>query len=459
MASFEIDRQTLRDLDLSADDGVSVYSFFSQVKTLGGQYKLREMMETPSSDVDILRSRRDSFRFFYTKQFSLEVNKNQVDFVEHYLNYNHDPLKRNFIDAAAKGIKYRFSPDKDYYTITQGIAETCKLIKQLNNFYNKLQGEKDLPLSVTVIYNTLSIFFSKKEIAKLLLDQHYHTPGYLEVARYDNLFRKAELLALKDILKSVYELDVYITVAAAAGKHGFCFPEYESSAQPHVIIMGLFHPSIKSPVPNNVLIDKEKNLCFLTGANMAGKSTYLKALGLAIYLAHIGFPVPAIQMQTTVFGGLITTINLSDNINSGYSHYFSEVKRLKKVAEKVAELDNLFVVFDELFRGTNVKDAYHASLATIKALSKIKNSIFLISTHIVEIAAELKEFENIAFKYFEATVANDQPVFDYQLKDGVSAETLGYFIFDKEGIVKLLEQAAVKKNATVEFSVTRGKNI
>ncbi|MGZ3753811.1 MAG: MutS-related protein [Mucilaginibacter sp.] len=445
MASFEIDRQTLKDLDLFADDGVSVYSFFSQVKTLGGQYKLKEMMETPSSDIDILRSRRDSFRFFYDKQFYLEVNKNQVDFVEHYLNYNLDPLKPNFIDAVAKGIKYRFSPHKDYYTVTQGIVETRKLIKRLNNFYLALQGEKDVPPAITAISNMLFTFFAKKEIAKLLLDQNYHTPGYLEVARYDNLFRKAELVALKDILKLLYELDVFIAVAVATLKHGFCFPEYESSGQPHVNIIGLFHPCVKKPVPNNVVIDKEKNLWFLTGANMAGKSTYLKALGLAIYLAHIGFPVPANQMQTTVFGGLITTINLSDDINSGYSHYFSEIKRLKKVAGKVAELDNLFVVFDELLRGTNVKDAYHASLATIKALSKIKNSVFLISTHIVEIAAELKECENIAFKYFEATIADDQPVYDYQLKDGVSSETLGYFIFDKEGIVKLLEQAAVKR--------------
>lgn len=452
MASFEIDRQTLKDLDLFADDGVSVYSFFSQVKTLGGQYKLKAMMETPSSDVEILCSRRDSFRFFCDKQFTLEVNKNEADFIEHYLNYNFDPLKRNFIDAAARGIKYRLSPDKDYYTITQGIAETRKLIKQLNNFYNKLQGEKDIPRAITAIGNVLSKFFAKKDIEKLLLDQRAHAPGYLEVARYDNLFRKTELSALKDILKLVYELDVYITVAAAADQHGFCFPEYESSGQPHVNIIGLFHPCVNNPVPNNVVIDKEKNLCFLTGANMAGKSTYLKALGLAIYLAHIGFPVPAKQMQITVFGGLITTINLSDNINSGYSHYFSEVKRLKKVAGKVAELDNLFVVFDELFRGTNVKDAYHASLATIKALSKIKNSVFLISTHIVEIATELKEFENIAFKYFEATIANDKPVFDYQLKDGVSSETLGYFIFDKEGIVEILEQAAVKKNATASLA-------
>jgi DNA mismatch repair protein MutS len=208
-----------------------------------------------------------------------------------------------------------------------------------------------------------------------------------------------------------------------------------------VDIKGLHHPCIKNAVRNDVLIEQDRNLCFLTGANMAGKSTYLKSLSLAVYLAHVGFPVPATAMQTTLFKGLITTINLSDNINSGYSHYYSEVKRLKKVAEKIISQDNLFIVFDELFRGTNVKDAYDASLATITALSKIKSSVFLISTHIVEIASEIKAYENIVFKYFDSQIDNDKPVFDFKLKDGVSAETLGYFIFKNEGILEILAQA------------------
>jgi len=146
-------------------------------------------------------------------------------------------------------------------------------------------------------------------------------------------------------------------------------------------------------------------------------------------------------MKTTLFKGLITTVNLSDNINSGYSHYFSEVKRLKNVAEKIINQDNLFVVFDELFRGTNVKDAYDASLATISALSKIKSSVFLISTHIVEIAPAIEMHDNVVFKFFDLQIEDGRPVFDFKLNDGVSTETLGYFIFKNEGILQILEQA------------------
>jgi len=147
-------------------------------------------------------------------------------------------------------------------------------------------------------------------------------------------------------------------------------------------------------------------------------------------------------MQTSVFNGLITTINLSDNISSGYSHYYSEIKRVKDTAQKILERNNLFVIFDELFRGTNVKDAFDASLATINALSSIKNSVFLISTHIVEIAAEISHLQNVSFQYFVARIDNGKPVFEYKMREGVSSETLGFFIFKNEGILEILEKAA-----------------
>lgn len=441
MTSFEIDRQTIKDLDLFSEDGTSVYSFFNNVKTIIGKNKLKEMMETPSFDIEILTSRRNSIQFFHGKALTLNIYKNDLDFIEHYLALNLTPLKPNVFDAIAKGLKYQLSPNKDYYTIVQGIVDTSKLIKILAVFYKDLLREPSPPLPICIIIKTLGDFFDKKEIGKLILSDQKEEPGYLEISYYDNLFRKTELAVLKDILRVVYELDVYMAVAKAVDSYGFCFPEYDTFNQPYVNISGLYHPCIKNAVRNDVLIQKEKNMFFLTGANMAGKSSYLKALGLAVYLAHIGFPVPATFMRTSVFNGLVTTINLSDNIGNGYSHYFNEVKRLKKVAEKLVTQDNLFVIFDELFRGTNVKDAYDASLATIIALAKIKNSVFLISTHIVEIAAELKTFENILFKYFDSRIDTGKPVFDFKLKDGVSSETLGYFIFKNEGILQLLEQA------------------
>ncbi len=83
---------------------------------------------------------------------------------------------------------------------------------------------------------------------------------------------------------------------------------------------------------------------------MAGKSTFMKTLGVTIFLAHMGFPVPAKQMSFSVQQGLFTTINLADNLNMGYSHFYAEVLRLKKVAEQAGRTQKLVIIFDELFR-------------------------------------------------------------------------------------------------------------
>jgi len=179
---------------------------------------------------------------------------------------------------------------------------------------------------------------------------------------------------------------------------------------------------------------------------MAGKSTFLKTMGLMIYLAHIGFPVPAKKVKTSVFDGLFTTINLADNLNLGYSHFYSEVQRVKEIVVKVNTARKLFVIFDELFRGTNVKDAYDASLMIITALAKIHNNFFFISTHILEVAESLENTDSIQFKCFESELVDQMPVYDFKLKNGVSKERIGLTIIKRENIMEILEQIVEKQN-------------
>jgi DNA mismatch repair protein MutS len=446
MAQFEIDKQTINDLGLFSADGVSVYSFFNHTQTIGGERKLRQLIETPSFDLSVLESRKKCAKYFYDNKLTLPLNKKDIDFIEHYLAYNSTPLKANIIDAALNKVKNQLSPTNDHYVIKQGINDLHQLLIILNAF-NSSEEIADIPLAIGDIKVQLSSFLAIQDIQKLISTHPGNEMGFMKVSYYDNLFRKIEIAAINGLLKSIYELDAYMAIAKAVELHGFCFADYDRSTEPYVKISSLYHPCIKNAVKNDVLIGEGRNLFFLTGANMAGKSSFLKSLGLAVYLAHVGFPVPAKAATISLFKGLITTINLADDINSGYSHYFSEVSRIKQTALKIKEQDNLFVIFDELFRGTNVKDAYDASLATIIALSKIRHSIFLISTHIVEIATELKAFENIAFKYFDSQIDNGKPVFDFKLKEGVSTETLGYFIFKNEGIIAILEQAAMNRIA------------
>ncbi len=444
MSHFEIDKQTINDLELFDDspDKKPVFRFFDKVSTIGGRQKLMQMMKTPSNDMKVLCSRRDSIRYFYHHPPGFSPDKKELDFIEHYLALNVQVISANAIEAFAAGIKYKAG---DYYILTQGIRDVISLILALKEFYADLDLV-GIPSHLQAILSTLGTFLSRKEIEVITVWAIDKELSYIKTGYYDNLFRHKDRTLLRDVINIVYELDVYFAVAKAAKEHGFCFPEYRDDKQLYVNLVNLRHPGIPNAIGNNITIDEQQNLVFLTGANMAGKSSFLKSLGLAVYLAHIGFPVPADSMQTSVFNGLITTINLADNIDNGYSHYYSEVMRVKESAFKLMDLDKMFIIFDELFRGTNVKDAYDASLATIKALTKINDSAFLISTHIVEIAEELKGYNNISFQYFGASIQNNKPVFEYKIRQGVSSETLGYFIFKNEGILEILEKAANEKN-------------
>ncbi|WP_183564632.1 MutS-related protein [Mucilaginibacter sp. SP1R1] len=448
MAHFEVDKQTVNDLQIfnQAGNKIAVYNFFDHVSTLGGSRKLSEMMATPSADINVLTSRRDCIKYFYDNQDHLPLDKKDLDFIEHYLAFNVGAMSTNVLDAFAKGLSYKFSHNNNYYVVSKGINDVVTLLQAVWKFYQELLNkEKELPAHMAAIAEKLKDFFDIKAIGKIVIAEGDKKLNYFEIGYYDNLLRKQQMRAVKALINIVYELDVYIAVAKAAIHHGFCLPEYGVAEGAYVHITDLYHPCIKNAVKNDISIDNEQNLVFLTGANMAGKSSFLKSLGLAVYLAHIGFPIPASSMQTNVFSGLITTINLADNINSGYSHYYSEIKRVKETANKILERNNMFIIFDELFRGTNVKDAYDASLATITALSKIRNSVFLISTHIVEIATELKLYHNISFKYFASKIEAGKPVFAYKIQEGVSEETLGFFIFKNEGILEILENASAKE--------------
>ena len=97
-------------------------------------------------------------------------------------------------------------------------------------------------------------------------------------------------------------------------------------------------------------------------------------------------------------------------------------------------------MIDELFKGTNVQDAMKCSLTVVRGLIKIKNSLFILSTHLYEIGEELKDYPNISFRYFETNVDQDLLQFSYQLKEGISNDRIGYVILKREKVVDMLEK-------------------
>ncbi len=436
--NFTIDNQTLKDLNIFDESSNSVFNMFKSTRTIGARERLREMMLKPSADIKELTLRKDAIKFFYDRKIILDIRNEELDLIEFYLKSDKRKSKSNLIDAVADYLTRNSS--NDFYIIKTGLKYLIKLAKYISGFIKDNTSE-ETPEYLTVLFEKMTSIIEDGLLKEAKLADEYNLQ-FLKINKFDQAFRGKEKKNIHMFLQFVYELDVFEGIASVAAKKGLSFPVYDESNCLQFNLEGLFHPGISNPVKNNVVFDGNQNIVFLTGSNMAGKSSLLKSIGLTVYLAHIGFPVPADAMKTTIFNGLISTINLPDDINNGLSHYYSEVKRVKEVSQKLLEKDKMFVIFDELFRGTNVKDAFDASLLIISELSFIKNSAFFISTHIVELAEELKIYENISFSCLDTFFKDGNPVFTYKLTNGVSKERLGMFIVLNEGIVEVIRQAA-----------------
>jgi DNA mismatch repair ATPase MutS len=252
--------------------------------------------------------------------------------------------------------------------------------------------------------------------------------------RFDHRDELLELIGL------LYDLDVYIAVGQTARKKGFHFAEALPREANVLHYTQVFHPQVDKAIANDLTMGENHHILFLTGANMAGKSTLMKSIGIALYLGHMGFPVAAEELTFSVCDGIFSNINLADNLNAGASHYYAEVLRVKEVATELQKGKKLFVIFDELFRGTNVKDAYEATLALTRAFARKSDSRFIISTHIME-AGELllQEPLPIQYRYLPTEMRGSMPVYTRVLREGITADRQGMIIIENEGILQMLD--------------------
>jgi len=262
----------------------------------------------------------------------------------------------------------------------------------------------------------------------------------VQVLTYGGFLRNQYKTSAFELIDIYSRLDAYLSLATACIRYTYSFPSLTKTSEPFIIAKGLYHPLLETPVSYEVSLTPEKNFLFLTGANMAGKSTFIKAVGVAAYLAHIGMGVPSEEMQLSFFDGLLSNIQVVDNIIKGESFFFNEVQRIRNTIEKISDGRNWLILIDELFKGTNQQDAVKCSVTVIEGLRKMKNALFILSTHLYEIGEELKVHPNIQFHYFETSVKDDQLLFSYHLKPGISNDRLGYLILKKEGVVELLER-------------------
>ena len=198
----------------------------------------------------------------------------------------------------------------------------------------------------------------------------------------------------------------------------------------------LGHPLLKPEVKvcNDFESDEQQRIAILTGSNMAGKSTFLRTVGVNLCLSYAGAPVNAESLRVSLFR-VFTCIKVSDSVQDGLSYFYAEVKRLKALLSATEIERGLPVLFliDEIFRGTNSRERLIGSRAYIRTLASRK-AIGIIATHDLELIKLADEIQGIANFHFRDEVHDGKMVFDYRLRPGACPTTNALQIMRMEGL-------------------------
>jgi hypothetical protein len=384
------------------------------------------MFRNPLSEKDAINNRSAIIDHFSRLKMSFPFEAALFDMAEKYLLS--DEQKKNTVQQTTLS-------EKD---VSNGVLAVIGLIQRVREFIERQEvmaitswGEERAVIATLLADPAFDPVYREKAISKL---------SYGAITAYDLLFRVRERNKIEMLLTYIYRLDVYLSVAKVAVDRNFIFPKALDKGSAALTFQGVYHPEVSNPVSNNVTLGTARNVIFLTGANMAGKSTFLRALSTAVYVAHMGFPVAARSMEFSVMDGVYTTINLPDNLGIGASHFYAEVLRVKKIASELHAGKCIFVVFDELFRGTNVKDAHEATVEISLAFARKKKSLFIISSHIVEAGEQLQKEPAIEFQYLPTRMNGHVPEYTYTLETGITADRHGMIIIQNEGILDILRK-------------------
>ncbi len=435
---MQIDQTTLNDLSIfQYDEEYSVFKHLNFTQTTDGKIFLHNLLASPLNNIDEIKDTQITIKHLLQihEQFPKTITNGTIMVMERFYEtaITNIPQPTSIFNT----FLYKIFSTSDFSLIKYSVEHFFNFIEGMSKIANLLQPSSSKLVQYWV--SKIELIINKPKILEIrnnIIDvKNISGKTILHFAAYLKSHFKQDCIDLISVFSSI---DAYTSLAKAKEKYGFVFPEFIETNSPVIECDGLFHLLLEKPTAYNISLEKENNFLFLTGANMAGKSTFIKAVGIAVYLAHIGMGVPAKKMKLSFFDGLLSNIHIVDNIFKNESYFFNEVQRVKNTVEKIDDNKNWLILIDELFKGTNIQDAMKCSTVVIEGLQKREHAVFILSTHLYEIGQGLKKFNNIQFKYFETNIKNKELEFSYQLKDGISNDRLGYLILEREGVVDLL---------------------
>lgn len=346
------------------------------------------------------------------------------------------------------------------FTLSRKVHTTwvllSKVVTQVNTLYQQLQWleqESFTSTSINTIKNSIKSDLGKPASGEILslkkiLDKFDFRMNVL-VFFFVNIFLLWDLrqmLALNKWKKNngthvnnwftaIAQMEVSVSIATLAfNQPGWCFPEI---ADEHFTLAGIAigHPLINPAkrVDNDYHIQGIGQVSLITGSNMGGKSTFLRSLGVNMVLALTGSPVCATSFKMSPVK-LMSSMRIADNLAESTSTFYAELKKLQTIIEAVNKKENIFILLDEILRGTNSLDKHTGSEALIKQLIK-QQAVAILATHDVDLTKlQVTYPEAITNYHFDVQVANDELYFDYKLKDGICTSLNASILMRKIGI-------------------------
>ncbi len=363
----------------------------------------------------------------------------------------------NLIPISIIGLLFCFSiliayaKSQKVSTLYNSVNKMEKLLLTYSDLIKAIEGQTFQSSALIDIHQQLS---AQNKVASIAIKQLSHYIGALD-QRFSLIGLLLNIFTLRDTritmhieqwnktyaletvcwFNALAQFDAYSSLAGFAYNHpDYIYPQISDS---YFEMKGkaLGHPLLNRNVcvRNDVDIEKAPWFLIITGANMAGKSTYLRTIGVNFLLTCIGAPVCA-ESLTLYPAQMITSLRTADSLSSNESYFFAELKRLKIIIDRLNSGENLFIILDEILKGTNSIDKQKGSLALIKQLIASK-ACGIIATHDLVLGSLEKMFPEEVKNYrFEADITKDKLTFTYHIREGIAQNMNACFLMNKMGI-------------------------
>lgn len=323
---------------------------------------------------------------------------------------------------------------QQYTKMIQVFQKTSFTAEYLQNIQKELQSKNGQPAAGTALKELANYFEKLNTIANFFIFItlnglfQYHFWVYKRLIQWKRK-HQSDVWKWIETIGKVEALNALANFAC--NNPDYHYPEI--SGQNIIFFDNLGHPLLsKEKRVRNSIDFSEKKFVILTGSNMSGKSTFLRTVGINLVLGYAGVPIDAVKSKISPLP-LWVSMRLTDSLSDSESFFYAEVKRLKKIVTE-AQKQPVFVLLDEILKGTNSDDKKTGTIGVIEKLYDLQ-AMGIIATHDLEVCQTAYRYAAMINKCFEVEIIADELKFDYLLKEGVCQKKNATFIMKKMEII------------------------